>query len=329
MAVLEGSDDRLLAIVGPCSIHDPEAARDYARRLKEVAQARRGELLVLMRAYLEKPRTSVGWRGLISDPDLSGGEDVERGVALGRRVLLDVNAAGLPVAVEFLEPLVAPYLEDLVAYGSIGARTVESPTHRAMAAGLPMPIGFKNGRGGDVQSAVNAAIAGAAHQRRLSVDGAGRLRVAEAAGNVGGHVILRGGEEGPNYDEETVAEAAEKLGRAGFHGRRVVVDCSHGNSGKRHEGQIEACEAVAGQVASGSDAIAGVMIEGFFEAGNQALDPGVTRPSELRYGLSVTDACLDFGATEELLGKLAQAVEERRALGASWREASAGGDGAA
>jgi len=321
-AILEGTDDRLLAVVGPCSIHDPEAAREYAARLQEVAQARRRELLILMRAYLEKPRTSVGWRGLVSDPDLSGGEDLERGVALGRRVLLDVNAAGLPAAVEFLDPLAAPYLEDLVTYGSIGARTVESPTHRALAAGLPMPIGFKNARSGDVQSAVNAAIAAAAPQRRLSVNVAGRLRAVEAAGNAGGHVVLRGGESGPNYDETSVAEAADEMERAGFTGRRVVVDCSHGNSGKQHEGQIEACEAVAEQVASGSVVIAGVMIESFFEAGNQPLEPGVTQLSELRHGLSVTDACLDFASTEALLTVLAKAVEARRTVDTGWHEAA-------
>lgn len=325
VAVLEGEDDRLIAIVGPCSIHDPPAAREYSRRLQQVALTHEKNLLVLMRTYLEKPRTSVGWRGLVSDPDLSGAENMERGIALGRRVLLDVNIAGLPAAVEFLDPLVAPYFEDLVTYGSIGARTVESPTHRALAASLPMPVGFKNARSGDVQSAVNAAIASASSQRRLAIDGAGRVHVISASGNMAGHIILRGGDSGPNYDNASVTAAAERLQKAGFTGRRVVVDCSHGNSGKQNYGQVVACESVADQVAGGSAVIGGVMIESFLEAGNQPLEPGVTQLSELKYGCSVTDACLDFNATEALLQKLANAVMARRVTSAvSWKEASAG-----
>jgi len=311
-AVLRSEDDRLLAIVGPCSIHDLTAARDYAARLRAVAAEHRADLFVMMRVYLEKPRTAVGWRGLVSDPDLSGREDVARGVELGRRVMLDVNAAGLPVATEFLDPLVAPFFEDLVAYGSIGARTVESPTHRALAAHLAMPIGFKNARSGDIQSAVNAAVAAAAPQRRLAPDGRGRVQISQAPGNPHGHVVLRGGEDGPNFGNASVAEAVQRLGKAGIAGARVVVDCSHANSGKRHEGQVEACESVAAQVAGGASGLGGVMVESFLQAGNQPLDPGVTKPSDLRYGVSVTDECMDFGATEALLRRLAGAVRERR-----------------
>lgn len=325
VAVLRGQDDRLVAIVGPCSIHDPAAAREYAHRLHQVAATHSDDLLVFMRAYLEKPRTSVGWRGLVSDPDLSGAENMERGIELGRRVLLDVNAAGLPAATEFLDPLVAPFFQDLVAYGSIGARTVESPTHRAMAADLAMPIGFKNSRSGGVQDAVNAVVAAAAPQRRLAVDGGGRLRVTEAPGNPDGHVVLRGGEDGPNYDNVSVADAAARLQKAGFTGARVVVDCSHGNSRKRYENQAIACGSVAAQVAAGNTAIGGVMIESFLVAGNQHLDPGITRLSTLRYGQSVTDACLDFPAAEGILVELAGAVRTRRELAVlhGWREAVA------
>jgi len=323
VAVLTGEDDRLLVIVGPCSIHDPSAAHEYAHRLQQVALLFRENLFILMRVYLEKPRTSIGWQGLVNDPDLSGAEDIERGVALGRRVLLDVHGAGLPAATEFLDPLVAPYLEDLVSWGSIGARTVESPQHRALAAGLSMPVGFKNTRSGDIQSAVNAVVAAALPQRKLAVDDNGRLQLLVAAGNANGHVILRGSERRPNYDNISITEAAERLSRAGFKGARVVVDCSHGNSGKRLEGQLEACRSVAGQVAAGNVAIGGVMIESFLEAGNQKLEPGVTPQSALRYGCSVTDPCLDFAATEALLREFAAAVEARRSAKAmSWREAA-------
>jgi len=328
VAVLIGEDDRLLVIVGPCSIHDPLAAHEYANRLQQVALLLRENLFILMRVYLEKPRTSIGWRGLVNDPDLSGADDIERGVALGRRVLLDVNGAGLPAATEFLDPLVAPYLEDLVSWGSIGARTVESPQHRALAAGLSMPVGFKNTRSGDVQSAVNAVATAALPQRKLTVDDNGRLQLHVAAGNANGHVILRGSKREPNYDNDSVTDAAKRLSRAGFTGARVIVDCTHANSGKRLEGQLEACRSVAGQVAAGSEAIGGVMIESFLEAGNQTLEPGVTQRSALRYGCSVTDPCLDFAATEALLRELAAAVEERRSANSvSWREATENPDG--
>lgn len=322
-AILAGEDDRLIAIVGPCSIHDLAAAREYAKGLRMVATELQDNLLVMMRTYLEKPRTSVGWRGLVSDPDLSGAEDMGRGIGMGRRILLDVNAAGLPAAVEFLDPLVSPYFEDLVAYGSIGARTVESPVHRALAASLDMPIGFKNGRTGDVQSAVNAAVAASSAQRRLATDSSGRLKIAHAEGNKHVHVILRGGEKAPNFDNVSVTDAGERLEKAGFLGARVVIDCSHGNSGQQHEGQVLACQTAAQQVAAGSDKLGGVMIESFLKAGNQHLEPGVTKPSELRYGQSVTDACLDFETTKNLLHNLATAVETRRSLRTRpWREVS-------
>lgn len=315
IAILKGEDDRLMVIVGPCSIHDLAAAREYATRLQEVAVTHREDLLVAMRVYLEKPRTAVGWRGLVSDPELTGAENLEEGLAMGRRVLLDVAAAGLPAATEFLDPLVAPYVADLISYGSIGARTVESPQHRAMAANLPMPIGFKNGRGGSLQDSVNAAIAASQPQRNLGIDPkSGHVSVIDAAGNRYGHVVLRGSEDGPNFDSKAVAEAADRLGKAGFEGRRVVIDCSHGNKGGTHDGQLTSCGDVARQLAENGESspIGGVMIESFLEAGRQSFEPGVTPKSQLRYGQSITDACLDFASTETLIGTLANAARERR-----------------
>mmetsp|Transcript_52971 Transcript_52971/g.95644 ORF Transcript_52971/g.95644 Transcript_52971/m.95644 type:complete len:284 (+) Transcript_52971:17-868(+) len=276
-----------------------------------------------MRTYLEKPRTSVGWKGLVTDPDLSGADDLARGLALGRRVLLDMNALGLPTAVEFLDPLVAPYIEDAVTYGSIGARTVESPTHRALAASLQMPMGFKNTRTGDIESAVNAAVAAAAPQKRLAPDGRGRVRIVQADGNPQPHIILRGGESGPNFGEEFVAEARELLTKAGFSGAQIMIDCSHGNSRKKYENEVIACRSVAEQVAGGNTAIGGVLIESFLVAGNQKLDPGVTDVKKLVYGRSVTDSCMDFNSTKDLLQELAAAVVTRRGqVSQSWKEAT-------
>ncbi|CAK9067756.1 unnamed protein product [Durusdinium trenchii] len=312
-AILQGQDDRLLVIVGPCSIHDPKAAREYAHRLQVLREEMKDDLLIMMRTYLEKPRTAKGWRGLISDPTLTGGEDLARGLALGRRVLLDVLAAGLPTAVEFLDPLVAPYIEDVVAYGSIGARTVESPVHRQLAASLTMPIGFKNSRSGDIQSAVNAAVAASSPQKRLSTDPRGRVQIEQAIGNPDVHIILRGSEDGPNFGETFVAEAKERLAQAGFRGSQILIDCSHGNSGKKYEGEVVACHSVAEQVSSGNPAIGGVLIESFLVAGNQKLEPGVTKVEDLQYGCSVTDSCLDFNMTQELLQDLRRSVLARRA----------------
>eukprot|EP00913_Durusdinium_trenchii_P035972 g33656.t1 len=241
------------------------------------------------------------------------GKDLARGLALGRRVLLDVLAAGLPTAVEFLDPLVAPYIEDVVAYGSIGARTVESPVHRQLAASLTMPIGFKNSRSGDIQSAVNAAVAASSPQKRLSTDPRGRVQIEQAIGNPDVHIILRGSEDGPNFGETFVAEAKERLAQAGFRGSQILIDCSHGNSGKKYEGEVVACHSVAEQVSSGNTAIGGVLIESFLVAGNQKLEPGVTKVEDLQYGCSVTDSCLDFNMTQELLQDLRRSVLARRA----------------
>jgi len=324
-AILQAQDDRLLVIVGPCSIHDPKAARDYAHRLQVLREEMKDDLLIFMRTYLEKPRTAVGWRGLISDPTLTGSEDMARGLALGRRVLLDILAAGLPTAVEFLDPLVATFIEDVVAYGSIGARTVESPVHRQLAASLAMPIGFKNSRSGDIQSAVNAAVAASAPQKRLSTDYRGRVQIEEARGNPDVHIILRGSENGPNYGETFVAESKERLAKAGFRGSQILIDCSHGNSGKKYEGEVVACQSVADQVAGGNTAIGGVLIESFLVAGNQKLDPGVTKIEDLQYGCSVTDSCLDFNMTKDLLEQLQNSVVQRRQrVAKEWPEAKDG-----
>jgi len=311
-AVLNGEDDRLVVVVGPCSIHDLDAAREYAEKLRPLAFAHEEELIVVMRTYLEKPRTSVGWKGLITDPELKGVEDIGRGVAVGRRILLDVNEARLPVAVEFLDPMVVPYIQDLVTYGSIGARTVESPVHRSLAAGLSMPMGFKNGRSGDIQSAVNAVTVASEPQQRLMINDAGRLQLQEAPGNPSAHVVLRGGEAGTNYHAAAVDSTANLLAQSGFRDRRIMVDCSHGNSEKQHERQVISCGSVAAQVADGTKSIGGVLIESFLVAGRQNFEPGAT--THLEYGKSITDACVDMNTTEAMLRNLAVAVRSRRGL---------------
>ncbi|CAK0845881.1 unnamed protein product [Prorocentrum cordatum] len=319
-AILGGEDDRLMAVVGPCSVHDPVAVREYAQdgeKLRELAEALREDVFVVMRSYLEKPRTSVGWRGIVSDPDLSGEDDMERGIEVGRRVLLDVNAQVLPAALEFLDPLAAPYFEDLVTYGTLGARTVETgpdpPGARRLAADggraqeRPRRRRAERGqrRGGRV---------GAAAPR-----GAGRLREGPRRGGTREPQRARGAPGrllGPELRPgESVADAVRRLSKAGLGHRRVVVDCSHANSGKRHEGQLDSCRAVGAQVAGGSGAIAGVMVESFLRAGNQPLNPGVTKVSDLEYGLSVTDACMDFDTTRGLLQELAAARSRRQASG--------------
>ena len=304
--ILAGTDDRLLAIVGPCSVHDPDAARDYAHRLAATATEVSDRLLVVMRVYFEKPRTTVGWKGLINDPGLDESHDVARGLRLARTVLLDVLDTGLPVGCEFLEPTSPQYIADAVSWGAIGARTPESQVHRQLASGLSMPIGFKNATDGDVQVAIDGGVAAARGQVFFGVDHDGRAAVVTTSGNPDGHVILRGGRGGPNFRRPDVAAAVDLL-TANERPPRLVVDASHANSGKDHVRQVEVVRDLAGQVASGSTAIAGVMIESFLEAGRQDPDD---RP--LVYGRSITDACIDWPTTERLLHDLASAVTTRR-----------------
>ena len=304
--VLAGRDDRLLVVVGPCSVHDPDAAIEYAHRLAATAERLSEDLLVVMRVYFEKPRTTVGWKGLINDPGLDGSYDIPRGLQLARQVLLDVLAAGVPAGCEFLETTSPQYIADTVSYGAIGARTVESQVHRQLASGASMPIGFKNSSDGDVQVAIDGCRAAAAPQAFLGVDAQARAALVETTGNPDAHVILRGGRTGPNYGPEHVRAAAEQLAAAGRE-PRLMVDASHGNSGKDHRRQAEVAGEIADQVAAGEHGIAGVMLESFLVAGRQ--EPA---PAGLTYGQSVTDACMSWEVTDGVLDRLAHAASRRR-----------------
>jgi 3-deoxy-7-phosphoheptulonate synthase len=306
-AVLDREDDRLLVVAGPCSVHDPEAALDYAGRLASVAADLRDHLLVAMRVYFEKPRTTVGWKGLINDPHLDGSGDVNSGLRIARGLLLDVLDVGLLVGCEFLDPITPQYIADAVAWGAIGARTSESQTHRQLGSGLSMPIGFKNRTDGNVQVAVDAVRAAGAQHAFAGIDDAGTPAILYTAGNPDGHVILRGGDERPNYAAADVSRAVELLRAAGL-SERLVIDASHGNSGKDPDRQVASADEVAGQVSAGARAIVGVMLESFIVSGRQDLDAG--RP--LAYGQSITDACLDWERTAMILDRLAGAVEARR-----------------
>jgi len=305
--ILAGADDRLLVVVGPCSVHDPHAALDYATRLSALAAELDEDLHVVMRVYFEKPRTTTGWKGLINDPGMDGSYDIPRGLRLARQVLLDVLDTGVGVACEFLEATSPQYIADAVSYGAIGARTVESQVHRQLASGMSMPIGFKNGSDGDVQVAVDACVAAGAEQTFLGVDFDGRSAMVRTAGNTDAHVILRGGRSGPNYAPPALTHALDLLERAGL-GRRLVVDASHGNSGKDHVRQAQVAGEIAAQVATGEHGIAGVMLESFLVSGRQ--EPA---PAGLVYGQSVTDACMSWETTATVLQDLAAAVRSRRA----------------
>jgi len=302
----QGPEDRLLVIVGPCSIHDPKAAMDYARRLAEARRRHAGELEILMRVYFEKPRTTVGWKGLINDPALDGSFRIDEGLRLARRLLLDINALELPAACEFLDLITPQYLADLVAWGAIGARTTESQIHREMASGLSCPVGFKNGTNGDVKIAVEAVLAAGHPHHFLAVDKQGRAAIAATTGNADGHVVLRGGAK-PNYDAESIALAAAELAKAGLP-TRLVVDASHANSGKNPANQPVVVGDLCAQLSAGAPHLMGVMIESHLVAGRQDLVAG----RELVYGQSITDGCVDWATTETMLARLAQAVRTRR-----------------
>ncbi|KVK76389.1 phospho-2-dehydro-3-deoxyheptonate aldolase [Burkholderia cepacia] len=304
--ILAGRDDRLALIVGPCSIHDTAAALEFARRLAPLRARHADTLEVVMRTYFEKPRTTVGWKGLINDPLLDGSYRVDDGLRLARRLLLDVNALGMPVATEFLDPLTAPYLDDLVSWGAIGARTTESQIHRQIASGLDAPIGFKNGTDGNVKIAIDAVRTSRAAHHYLRPRDEGGLEVASTRGNPNTHIVLRGGRM-PNYDDVSVTAACAALRDAQLP-PHVVIDASHGNSGKQTRAQIAVCENVAGQLRDGQRAIAGVMIESFLVEGRQDIVPG----RALAYGQSVTDACLGWEDTAALIELFAAAVASRR-----------------
>ena len=309
-AVLAGEDDRLLVVAGPCSVHDPAAALEYARRLVALRAELAGDLLIVMRVYFEKPRTVTGWKGLINDPGLDGSHDVHRGLRLARQILLDISGLGLPVGCEWLDPITPQYITDTVAWGAIGARTTESQVHRQLASGLSMPVGFKNGTDGDVQVAVDACRAAAAGHTFFGVTPEGTAAVVTTSGNSDCHVILRGGRAGPNYDPEQVSAALELIAGAGLP-RRLMVDASHGNSGKDHRRQQAVAGSVAAQVAAGEPGIVGIMLESFLREGRQ--EPG--DPAGLVYGQSITDACMSIGTTAAVLRDLAAAARRRRAAG--------------
>ncbi|MBX3112570.1 MAG: 3-deoxy-7-phosphoheptulonate synthase [Fimbriimonadaceae bacterium] len=304
--ILLGVDDRIAVFVGPCSVHDVDAALEFAQRLKPHADRLAGDLFVVMRAYFEKPRTVGGWKGLINDPDLDESFRINKGLRLARTLLRDITDLGLPCATEFLDTTVPQHIADFVSWGAIGARTVESQTHRELASGLSMPVGFKNCTDGRIQPAVDAVQAARMPHWFPSATKDGVAALSYSTGNDCGHVVLRGGAGGPNYDAETVAATSAKLGAAGLPSR-VVVDCSHGNSGKDPERQKVVMAAVAAQVAGGSPHVMGVMLESHLVGGRQDYVPG-----QAVYGQSVTDACLAFDETVPLLDELAAAVRRAR-----------------
>lgn len=301
--ILDGHDDRLLVVVGPCSIHDPAAALDYAHRLAAHA-ARLPQLRIVMRTYFEKPRSTVGWKGLINDPALDGSFDVNTGLRTARRLLLQINALGLPVGCEFLDPITPQYLADVVTWGSIGARTAASQVHRQLCSGLSMPVGIKNGTDGDVQVAVDGVGAAGASHVFMGINADGLAALVTTAGNPDCHVILRGGSTGPNHDAASVAGALERMRAAGLPAR-VIVDASHGNSGKDHVRQAGVAREVADRIAAGERGVAGIMLESFLEGGRQDLG------AEMAYGRSVTDACMGWDVTADVLDELAAAVASR------------------
>ena len=304
--ILHGEDDRLAVVIGPCSIHDTRAGLEYAERLRPVRETLGKELEILMRVYFEKPRTTVGWKGLINDPDLDGSFNINKGLRLGRRLLCDINALGLPAGVEYLDTISPQYISDLVAWGAIGARTTESQVHRELASGLSCPVGFKNGTDGNVKIAVDAVGAASHPHHFLAVTKEGQATVAATAGNPDGHVILRGG-KAPNYGAEHVASACKLLEHAGL-APRLMIDASHANSSKRPENQPLVMADVAAQLEAGERRIVGVMVESHLVAGRQDLVPG----KPLVYGQSITDACIDWPASVAVLERLATAVRRRR-----------------
>ena len=311
-ACLYGQDDRLLVVVGPCSVHDPKAALDYARRLSALKGELDGELLIVMRVYFEKPRTTVGWKGLINDPDIDDSCNIRKGLLLARRTLLGVLDEGLAAATEFLEPTSPQYISDAISWGAIGARNTESQVHRQLASGLSMPIGFKNATDGSIKAPADSCFASAQQHTFFGIDHLGRAAVVKTLGNPDCHVVLRGSSHGPNYDAASVAKAMDTIraempaDSAAAHG--LIVDCSHGNSGKDEHRQAQVVRDIAGRIAKGEQGITGIMMESFIEGGNQKAAP----LDQLVYGKSITDKCLSWNTTEQLLRELAHAVAARR-----------------
>ncbi|AFU71977.1 3-deoxy-7-phosphoheptulonate synthase [Bifidobacterium asteroides DSM 20089] len=309
--VLHGRDDRLLVITGPCSIHDPEAAQEYARRLSAVNERLKDRLLIVMRVYFEKPRTTVGWKGLINDPDLDGTFNIRKGIRLARQVLWQVLGQGIPAATEWLDPITPQYLSDAVSWGAIGARNTESQVHRELASGMSMPMGFKNSTDGSVEAAVDSCLAAASEHHFLSINLDGHVIAAETRGNPDCHIILRGSGHGPNYDPESVRSALEAIHQAPLGPgacRGLIVDAAHGNCGKDPVREAQVVEDLADRLAKGEQGLSGIMMESFLEGGHQKPAP----LDQLVFGKSVTDACISWDRTEELLQILADAVQSRR-----------------
>jgi 3-deoxy-7-phosphoheptulonate synthase len=295
--ILDFQDRRKFMVVGPCSIHDTKAAIEYAHRLKELSDRVSDKLLLIMRVYFEKPRTTVGWKGLINDPDLDDSFDVEKGMRVGRQLLLDITEIGLPTATEALDPIVPQYIGDLIAWAAIGARTTESQTHREMASGLSMPVGFKNGTDGSIKVALNALQSAMQPHNFLGINQQGQVSVFQTTGNAYGHVILRGGEGKPNYDSVSVAEVETALKKAGM-APRIVIDCSHGNSNKDYRLQPIVMESVIQQIINGNTSMVGLMLESNLSEGSQSIPADL---SQLQYGVSVTDKCINWSETERII----------------------------
>ncbi|MEN9366806.1 MAG: hypothetical protein RL489_1164 [Pseudomonadota bacterium] len=308
--IMQGRDDRLLVIIGPCSIHDPAAALEYARRLKPLREKYKGTLEVVMRVYFEKPRTTVGWKGLINDPYLDESYRIDEGLRIARQLLIDINRLGMPAGSEFLDVISPQYIGDLIAWGAIGARTTESQVHRELASGLSAPIGFKNGTDGNIRIATDAIQAAARPHHFLSVHKNGQVAIVETKGNTDCHVILRGG-KAPNYDAASVAAACKDLEAAKLPAT-LMVDCSHANSSKQHERQVVVARDIADQIAAGGRSVFGVMVESHLKAGAQKFSPGKDDASKLEYGRSITDACIGWDDSEQVLEILHQAILARR-----------------
>ncbi|TXI18873.1 MAG: 3-deoxy-7-phosphoheptulonate synthase [Roseateles sp.] len=308
--IMAGQDDRLLVVIGPCSIHDPTAAIEYARRLKEQREKYADTLEIVMRVYFEKPRTTVGWKGLINDPYLDESYRIDEGLRIARQLLLEINRLGVPAGSEFLDVISPQYIGDLISWGAIGARTTESQVHRELASGLSAPIGFKNGTDGNIKIATDAIQAAERGHHFLSVHKNGQVAIVETRGNPDCHVILRGG-KAPNYDADSVAAACADLAKAKLP-ERLMVDCSHANSSKRHERQLDVARDIAAQMQAGSRRIFGVMVESHLNDGAQKFTPGKDDPAQLVYGQSITDACLGWDDSREVLEVLSAAVRARR-----------------
>jgi 3-deoxy-7-phosphoheptulonate synthase len=306
--VLHRSDDRLVVVIGPCSMHDPKAGLEYARRLLEMKKELERDLVVVMRVYFEKPRTTVGWKGLVNDPDLDGSYQINKGLRLARQLLVDINELGLPAGLEFLDMISPQYYADLASWGAIGARTTESQVHRELASGLSCPVGFKNGTDGNVRIAIDALKAARTPHHFLSVTKAGRSAIVSTNGNEDCHIVLRGGKH-PNYDAASVDAAAKELASAGLE-QRLMIDCSHANSQKMYQRQIDVAREVARQVATGEERVIGLMVESHLKAGRQDLVPG----KPLVYGQSITDGCIGWEDSVPLLRNLAEAVRKRRLI---------------